>query len=58
MCACVCASHLRVFEQSVLLDALGEHEPVLAVSGPVEQVLHEVLVILEDPLCGARRFGV
>lgn len=44
-------SHLGVFEQSILLYALSEHQAVLAVSGPVQQVLHEVLVILKDPLC-------
>lgn len=44
-------SHLGVLEQSILLYALSEHQAVLAVSGPVQQVLHEVLVILKDPLC-------
>lgn len=47
----VCGCHLRVLEQRVLLDAFCEHQAVLTVSGPVQQVLHQVLVILEDPLC-------
>lgn len=53
MCLCVHASHLRVFEQSIFLDAFSEHQAVLAVSGPVQQVLHQVLMILENPLCTA-----
>lgn len=48
---CERVAYLRVFEQCVLLDALGKHEAVLAVSGPVQQVLHQVLMILEDPFC-------
>lgn len=48
--------YLGVLEQGVLLDTLGEHQAVLAVPGPVQQVLYEVLVILEDPLCNVRYF--
>lgn len=32
--------HLRVLEKSIFFNALSEHELVVAVSGPVEQVLH------------------
>lgn len=46
-----CASHLWVFEQSIFFNAFCEHQAVLAVSGPVQQVLYQVLMILEDPLC-------
>lgn len=50
--SCICASliysHLRVLEKSVFLDAFNEHELVVAVSGPVEEVLNQVLVILKN----------
>jgi len=46
----VLGAHLGVLEQGVLLGALAEHQAVLAVPGPVQQVLHQVLVVLEDPL--------
>lgn len=52
---CVCAMqeqgiHLGVLEKGVLLDALNEHELVVAVPRPVQQVLHQVLMVLEDSL--------
>lgn len=53
VCACACThgeSHLGVLEEGVLLDALDEHELVVAVPRPVQQVLHQVLVVLEDAL--------
>lgn len=42
---CVCDGgaegiHLGVLEEGVLLDALDEHELVVAVPRPVQQVLH------------------
>lgn len=43
-------SHLRVLEQSVFLDAFDEHELVVAVPRPVQQILHQVLMILKNPL--------
>lgn len=36
----ISASHLRVLEESVLLNAFNEHKSVGTVSGPVQQVLH------------------
>lgn len=42
--------HLRVLEKSVFFNTLSEHELVVAVSGPVEQVLHQVLMILKNTL--------
>lgn len=50
MCLSVRGSHLGVLEKSVFLDAFDEHQLVVAVPGPVEQVLHKVLVILENTL--------
>lgn len=43
-------SHLRVFKKSVFLNAFNEHQSVGAVSGPVQQVLHQVLMVLKDSL--------
>lgn len=43
-------SHLRVLEESIFLDAFDEHELVVAVPRPVQEVLHQVLVILEYAL--------
>lgn len=50
VCLSVRGGHLGVLEKSVFLDAFDEHQLVVAVPGPVEQVLHQVLVILENTL--------
>ena len=42
--------YLGVLEESVFLDALDEHQLVVAVPGPVQKILHQVLVILENAL--------
>lgn len=43
-------AHLWVLEESVLLDPFNEHKSVGAVSGPVKQILHQVLMVLKDSL--------
>lgn len=43
-------SHLRVLEERVLLHAFNEHKSVGAVSGPVQQVLNQVLMVFKDSL--------
>lgn len=44
--------HLWVFEERVLLNALYEHQLVVAVPGPVQQVLYKVLMVFKDTLYG------
>lgn len=48
--ALISMCYLRVLEKRVFLNAFYEHQSVGAVPGPVQQVLHQVLVILEDSL--------
>lgn len=49
--------HLRVLEKGVFFNPLGEHQLVVAVSGPVEEVLHQVLVVLKNTLWNHEKQG-